>query len=129
MSSPGVWPTIRAHDAPGLLAFLCEVVGFCEQLVVTDGQRVTHAELRWPEGGGVMLGSVRDNPDDQWPIAPGSAGIYLSTQDIDGLVGRLRDADAVITSAPAETDYGSTGLNFLDPEGNRWSAGTYTGAP
>jgi hypothetical protein len=33
---------------------------------------VHHAQLSWPLGGGIMLGSARDTPDDPWPVQPGT---------------------------------------------------------
>ena len=59
---PQVWPTLRANDARGLIRFLVDVVGFEETAVYGEGDVVHHAELSWPPGGGVMLGSAR--PDD-----------------------------------------------------------------
>ena len=59
---PQVWPTFRATDARALIRFLVDVVGFEETAVYGEGDVVHHAELSWPPGGGVMLGSVR--PDD-----------------------------------------------------------------
>ena len=52
---PQVWPTLRARDARGLIQFLVTAFGFTETVVYADGDRVDHAELAWPEGGGVML--------------------------------------------------------------------------
>lgn len=57
--APQVWPTLRARDADGLIGFLVEALGFEETVVYRDGDRVMHAQLAWPLGGGIMLGSVR----------------------------------------------------------------------
>jgi hypothetical protein len=74
---PMVWPTPRARDALALIRFLTDASGFEETLVVTgegaDGNTVHHAELSRPEGGGVMLGSVRGGGDDAWPLEPGAS--------------------------------------------------------
>ena len=59
---PQVWPTLRAHDAQALIRFLVEAFGFEETVVYADGDVVHHAQLSWPEGGGIMLGSVRPGP-------------------------------------------------------------------
>ena len=59
--SPQVWPTLRARDARALIRFLVDAFGFEETVVYGDGDRVDHAQLSWPPGGGVMLGSVRDD--------------------------------------------------------------------
>ena len=59
---PQVWPTLRARDAQALIRFLTEAFGFEETVVYADGDLVHHAQLSWPEGGGIMLGSVRPGP-------------------------------------------------------------------
>src|SRR5215510_6727198 len=56
---PQVWPTLRARDARALIKFLVDAFGFEETVVYGEGNRVDHAELSWPPGGGVMLGSTR----------------------------------------------------------------------
>jgi len=40
-----------------------------------------------------------------------------------------RQAGAQITAEPHDTDYGSRDFAARDPEGNRWSFGTYRGEP
>ena len=126
---PQVWHTLRARDARALIRFLVDVVGFEETAVYGDGDVVHHAQLSWPLGGGVMLGSVRDTPDDPWPIQPGTAGAYVVTDDIDAIFERATAAGAQIISQPRHTDYGSYDFSLRDSEGNRWSFGTYRGEP
>ena len=53
---PQVWPTLRASDARGLIKFLADAFGFVEVVVYGEGDRVDHAQLAWPLGGGIMLG-------------------------------------------------------------------------
>lgn len=124
---PTVWPAFRADDAPALIRFLVDVLGFDETVVHRDGDAVAHAELAWPEGGGVMLGSVRDDPDDPWPAVPGTAACYVVTADPDAVHARAVAAGAEIVRAPFTTDYGSRDFSLRDPEGNRWQFGTYPG--
>jgi len=124
---PQVWPTLRARDARALIRFLVDAFGFEETVVYGDGERVDHAQLSWPPGGGVMLGSVRD--DGGWPVPPGSFGAYVVTDDPDGLCARATAAGAEIIAPPHDTDYGSRDFAARDPEGNRWSFGTYRGEP
>lgn len=126
---PQVWPTLRAADAPALIRFLVEVLGFEETAVMRDGDVVHHAQLSWPLGGGVMLGSVRGGPDDPWPLQPGTFGAYVVVDDPDALYERARAAGAEITMDLHDTDYGSRDFALRDPEGNRWSFGTYRGEP
>ena len=124
---PQVWPSLRAHDARALIRFLTEAFGFEETVVYGDGERVDHAQLSWPEGGGIMLGSVRDG--EEGPSSPGTFGAYVVTDDVDGVYQRARAAGAEITAEPHDTDYGSHDFAARDPEGNRWSFGTYRGEP
>ncbi len=125
---PQVWPTLRARDARALIRFLVEAFGFEETVVHGEGDRVDHAELAWPPGGGVMLGSAREG-DTTGVAAPGTFSAYVVTTGTDVLCARARAAGAEITSDPHDTDYGSRDFAARDPEGNRWSFGTYPGAP
>ncbi|GGJ79338.1 similarity with Glyoxalase/Bleomycin resistance protein [Pilimelia anulata] len=129
MSDTHVWPALRAADARALIAFLTAAFGFTEAVVYGEGDRVDHAELAWPPGGGVMLGSARGGPDDPWPLPPGSAGTYLVTADPDALYARAVAAGATIVRAVHDTDHGSRDFIARDPEGNLWGFGTYGGAP
>ena len=128
--APRVWPGLRARDARALIAFLVDAFGFEETVVYAEGDRVHHAELAWPPGGGVMLSSAREpGEDDPFPLEPGTFGAYVVTGDPDGLCARARAAGAEITMELTDTDYGSRDFAARDPEGNRWSFGTYRGAP
>jgi len=124
---PQVWPTLRAHDAQALIRFLVEAFGFEETVVYADGDVVHHAQLSWPEGGGIMLGSVR--PGQVSATDAGAFGAYVVTDQPDALCERARAAGAEITAEPHDTDYGSRDFSARDPEGNRWSFGTYRGEP
>ena len=126
---PQVWPTLRARDARRLIRFLVDAFGFEETVVYGEGDVVDHAQLSWPEGGGVMLGSAREGSDDPWALQPGSTGCYVVTADPDGVHARAVAAGAEITQGLHETDYGSRDFAARDPEGNRWSFGTYRGEP
>lgn len=122
-SAPGVWPGLGYQDARAGLRFLTEVLGFTESLTVDGDQgRIEHAELLWPEGGGVMFGSL--GPKD----TPGTAGVYVVTADPDSVHERAVEAGATVRHAPYDTDYGSRNVTLLDPEGNSWTFGTYAGA-
>lgn len=124
-----VWPTLRARDARALIRFLIDVVGFREVVVYGSEDVVQHAQLSWPAGGGIMLGSVRDSPDDPWALRPGTFGAYVVTPDVDGLFARVVAGGADITQPLQDTDYGSREFALKDPEGNLWSFGTYRGEP
>jgi uncharacterized glyoxalase superfamily protein PhnB len=129
-----VWPTLRARDARALIRFLVDAFGFEAAAVYGDGDEVAHAELLWPAGGGIMLGSAGQAEDgsraadDPWALRPGSGGVYVVADDVDALFTRAVAAGAEVIREPADTDYGSREFAVRDPEGNRWSFGTYRGA-
>jgi uncharacterized glyoxalase superfamily protein PhnB len=129
---PQVWPTLRARDARGLIRFLVDAFGFEEVVAWGDqpdgsGDVVVHAQLAWPAGGGIMLGSVRD--DGAWTVPPGNTGCYVVTDDPDALHARAVAAGAEVFQPLHDTDYGSRDFAVRDPEGNLWSFGTYRGEP
>ena len=123
---PVVWQTLRCRDAAALIDHL-EGLGFVETARHVHGGLVSHAELRWPEGGGVMLGD--DRPGGVWSREPGTAGTYVVTSRIDEVYQRARAGGAEVVQELQDTDYGSREFAVRDPEGNLWSFGTYTGAP
>ncbi len=126
---PQVWPTLRATDALTLIRFLVDVVGFEETVVYADGDIVHHAQLSWPLGGGILLGSARADEGDRWPIRPGTFEAYVVVDEPDALFARLQTHGVEITDELHDTDYGSRDFAIRDPEGNRWSFGTYRGEP
>lgn len=125
--APQVWPSLQAHDARALIAFLVEAFGFVEVAVYGEGDRVDHAQLAWPEGGGVMLGSHK--PDGEWSREPGTFGAYAVTADVDALYDRAVAAGGRVLRKPADQDYGNRECAIADPEGNFWSFGAYRGEP
>jgi uncharacterized glyoxalase superfamily protein PhnB len=127
---PQVWPSLRARDARALIRFLTEALGFEATVVYGDGDRVDHAQLDWPPGGGIMLGSARQSDEKGvGAMTPGSFGAYVVTDEPDALCERARAAGAEIAREPHDTDYGSRDFAIRDPEGNFWSFGTYRGEP
>lgn len=126
---PQVWPTLRANDARALIRFLVDVFGFEETAVYGEGDRVDHAQLSWPPGGGIMLGSANRGDNDEWALPPGTFGAYAVADDIKPIYDRAVRAGAEIVRRPADTDYGSHEFAARDPEGNLWSFGTYRGEP
>ena len=128
--APQVWPSLRAYDARALIRFLVDVVGFIETAVYSgDDGEVNHAELAWPPGGGVMLGSVRKGSAETSAVSPGSFAAYVVADDVDALHDRILAAGGNITRPLEDMDYGSREFAITDPEGNRWSFGTYRGHP
>ena len=124
--APTVWGTLQARDARAMIAFLV-AIGFEETVVYGEGDRVDHAQLDWPEGGGVMLGSHK--PEGEWTIEPGSAGFYVVTADPKAVHDRAVAAGAEITRELQSPPYGGLEFGLKDPEGNGWFFGSYRGEP
>jgi uncharacterized glyoxalase superfamily protein PhnB len=124
-----VWPSLLYRDANAAIAFLVAAFGF-EEIVVyrnEDGSVVEHAELRWPEGGGIMLGSAR--PDSGIASQPPGVGaVYVVVSDPDALYARATAHGATILRELHDQEYGSRDFTASDPEGVIWSFGTYAGA-
>src|SRR4030081_572101 len=81
-----VWPALRYRDARAAIRFLVDAFGFEEVVSYpgSDESQVSHAELRWPAGGGVMLGSAREDSVIA-DLPPGSGAIYVVTDGPDAL--------------------------------------------
>jgi uncharacterized glyoxalase superfamily protein PhnB len=125
-----VWPNLTYRDARAGIAFLIEAFGFVEAAAYArddDAGVVEHAELRWPPGGGVMLGSAGKDDGPYGQRAPGNDAVYVVCTDPDGLLARATAAGATLVRDIADEDYGSRGFTVRDPEGNLWSFGTYAG--
>lgn len=125
--APTVWPTFQARDAHALIDFLVDIVGFEKTAVYEDGDQIAHAQLDWPEGGGIMMGSHK--PGAEWSREPGTFGAYVVTDRVDELYARIKAAGATITREVADQDYGNREFSIADPEGNLWSFGPYRGEP
>lgn len=125
---PSVWPSFRATDALALIDYLVDVFGFDRTAVYTEGDSVQHAQLSWPEGGGVMLGSTSDEPGD-WNVRPGTGACYVVTDRVDEIYARVQASEGTVVRELEDTDYGNHEFACADPEGNLWSFGTYRGEP
>ena len=124
---PTVWPAFQAHDPRAVIDFLV-ALGFLETACYADESgTIQHAQLDWPEGGGVMLGVHKTaGPFTQ---QPGTTAAYVVTADPDAVLARARAAGLDVPAGTEERDYGSQELALRDPEGNQWSFGTYPGEP
>lgn len=122
-----VWPALQAHDARAVIDFLVSL-GFEETACYSsEPGRVDHAQLDWPEGGGVMLGTHK--PDGPFVQQPGTTAAYIVTENLDAVVRRAGAAGIAVPVEVKETDYEGRELALCDPEGNQWTFGTYRGEP
>lgn len=125
-----VWPILTYRDAPAAIDFLHDAFGFVRTALhtsKTDPAVVEHAELRWPRGGGVMLGTAGKDASVFGTRRAGNDAVYVVSDDLDALLARATGAGAEVVRDLAEEDYGSRGFTVRDPEGNLWSFGTYGG--
>ena len=123
-----VWPIVRYTDARAAMRFLADAFGFEVTAVHPAEGPVQHAELRWPLGGGVMLGSQgQGDPIFAQNPQVGRSSVYVVTDEPDKLYARAVEAGAEIAREMRDEDYGSRGFTARDPEGNVWSFGTYAG--
>ena len=119
-----VFPCITFRDAKASLDWLERALG-AERLAVyeDDDGRVAHAEIRIGEST-VMAGDERAGSK---ATPPGVSVVYVVVADADAAYERAKAAGAEVTE-PVEQDYGSRDVTVTDPDGNRWSLGTYAGA-
>ncbi|MDN5806814.1 MAG: VOC family protein [Brevibacterium sp.] len=126
-----VWPTFRYRDAKAAIAFLKDAFGFevaAEYTSADDPQHVDHAELRWPGGGGIMLGSARDDGGAMTKVGIAAGSVYIATDRVAELYHRAIAAGATEIMGLTEQNYGSKDFSVQDPEGVLWNFGTYRGA-
>ena len=124
-----VWPTTRCKDTRALIDFLVEAFGFEEHFTVPGegGKGIIHAQIRWPGGGGVMLGDDEVGDADRLALPSGPISVYVVTDEPDAIHDRAVAAGATIVRNLTDEEYGSRGFSAADPEGNVWSFGTYAG--
>jgi uncharacterized glyoxalase superfamily protein PhnB len=126
-----VWPILTYRDGRAAIAFLTKAFGFEERAVYAredDPSVIEHAELRWPLGGGIMLGTAGKDDSPFGRREPGNDSVYVVCDDPDALFERATETAAEVVRGLRDEDYGSRGFTVRDPEGNLWSFGTYAGA-
>jgi uncharacterized glyoxalase superfamily protein PhnB len=112
------------------MEFLTKAFGFEQRAVYTrdrDPSVIEHAELRWPLGGGIMLGTAGKDDSAFGRRMPGNDAVYVVCTDPDALYELAVAAGAEVVRELRDEDYGSRGFSVRDPEGNLWSFGTYAG--
>jgi uncharacterized glyoxalase superfamily protein PhnB len=125
-------PCLRYRDAPRMIDWLCNTLGFKRHLVVEDGNGgIAHAQLTL-DAGMIMLGSERagDDPFGRVQSTPTKLGgttqsPYVIVADADVVYSSVKAQGARIVLDIKDEDYGGRGFSCLDPEGHLWSIGTY----
>ena len=120
-----VWPTFQAHDPRPVMDFLVRL-GFEETASYPDEAGIVqHAQLDWPDGGGVMLGVYK--PEGPFTQQPGTTAVYIVTADVNAVLARAQAAG--IDVPPVNRTEEGAQLSLRDPEGNQWVFGSYPGEP
>lgn len=121
-----IHPTFRYADARAAIDFLTSTLGFAAGEVSTgeDGT-VQHAELAF--GSGVIMIGQRGAEPGPWDT--GRAVTYLVVDDPDAHHDAAVAAGATVVMPLTDQPYGSREYAVEDPEGNRWSVGTYRPQP
>ena len=124
MSNQTAFPCITFRDAKASFEWLERALG-AEPIAVYEGDdgRVVHAEIRIGDST-IMAGDERAGSK---ATPPGVSVVYVVVDDADAAYERAKAAGADVTE-PVDQDYGSRDVTVTDPEGNRWSLGTYRGA-
>jgi uncharacterized glyoxalase superfamily protein PhnB len=119
-----VFPCLTFKDARASIDWLERALG-AERVAVheDDDGRVAHAEIRIGAST-VMCGDERAGSR---ATPPGVSVVYVVVDDADAARERAKAAGADVTE-PVDQDYGSRDVTVTDPDGNRWSLGTYRGA-
>jgi uncharacterized glyoxalase superfamily protein PhnB len=122
--SQTVFPSLTFRDAKASIDWLERALG-AERLAVYDDDdgRVVHAEVRIGEST-IMCGDERAGSR---ATPAGVSVIYVVVDDADDAYERAKAAGAQVTE-PVDQDYGSRDVTVTDPDGNRWTLGTYRGA-
>lgn len=132
---PEGWPRISSSlfydDAAAAIDWLVRAFGFEIQERVEDGEgRVVHSQLVL-DGGLIMVGQTRLQPDREYQQSPrtvdgaNTQSLAVYVDDADAHCERARVAGAVITMEPATQDYGEgywvdRSYGALDLEGHHW---------
>lgn len=130
MTKPQLFHCLRYADADRALKFL-HALGFTDVLVVRDEADPTivqHAQLRWRDNGGVMLGSTRDDAQDGHYAAPSTCNLIVASDDeVDATLARAVAAGGRIAAEPSHPPHGGRSGGVLDPEDNYWNVDSYPG--
>ena len=124
MSSAQVmYPALHYRDAPAALRWMKETLGAEEVLVVPDGDRIAHAEVRI--AGGVADVRQRRERARSTAARPAPARSTSRSTTSTRCTRASSAAGGEVVMGLTDTDYGSRDFTLRDPEGNIWNFGTY----
>ncbi len=131
---PAIIPSLRYHDAPSAISYLCRVFGFTKHAVYPDPMSpslIAHAQLLF-QGQMIMLGSA--SPTAFATAAPmrtvresggNTQSLYVVLDDVDSHAAHARAAGADIFMEPENQGHGGRSYSVRDLEGNAWTFGSY----
>lgn len=131
MTKPQLFHCLRYTDANRGIEFLT-ALGLTEVFVVRDPNDpsiVQHAQLRWRDNGGVMLGSARDDGKGEHFGTGGHVCnlVVGSDAQVDEVLGRAVAAGGSVAAEPSEPPHGGRTAGVLDFDGNYWNIDSYPG--
>ena len=102
------------------MQFLERALGFARGVVLPDADgQLRYAEMR--HGDSVVM-LIRKG--DATTPTGGAAALYAYVNDVDGVLGRAREAGAGV-SEPADQPWGDRVGVVTDPDGYRWALATF----
>jgi uncharacterized glyoxalase superfamily protein PhnB len=126
-----VIPALRYRDAPAVIEWLCDNLGFEKHLVVPDDKGgIAHAQLSFGNGM-IMLASIRDSEFGKSMKQPDeidgaeTQSPYLIVDDADSVYEKVTASGGEIMIEIKDEDYGGRGFSCRDLEGHIWNVGTY----
>lgn len=130
MNPPTIIPTMRYHDAPAAIKWLCRVLDFQEKVIypTADG-KIANAQLTFGNGM-IMLNSKQNNAFDQLVDTPTALNNintmtpYLIVEDVDAHYQKAKKEGAEIVMDIKTQPHGR-GYTCRDPEGYLWNFGDY----
>ncbi|WP_432949069.1 VOC family protein [Kribbella sp. CA-253562] len=123
MAVDDVFPIVTTADLDRLLPFYTDVLGGEQVYQFPPEGAPAYVSVQF---GKASLGLGHD-PDFQ--VTPGRPPIalWLYTDDLDGVVDRIRAAGGRITQEPADQPWGEREARAEDPDGNHLYLGQRTG--
>ena len=115
-----VWPCLVFEDCLVSIDFLVRAFGFVSTATYAledEPTVVEHAELRWPEGGGIMCGSPGRDDSEFSKQPSGSGSLYVVTDHPDELCERSSPPALNWSGACATRTTGRVVHRRKDPEG------------
>jgi PhnB protein len=112
-------PSLTVYGAKNLLAFLKEVFGATERMLMKGpNDSIAHAEVEIGDSL-IMIGDA--GPE----FPPRGGAIYVYTEDVDATYERALRAGAKSIREPANQFYGDRSASVEDPFGIHWGIATH----